>query len=65
MEKLEKCEKDYNSQLTSRGLTWQRFNHNPDTNKYLIVFGTNEGLYIKAQGDSIFDATFFQKVALI
>lgn len=53
MRKLEKCEKHFDSQLTSRGLTWQRFNHNPDTNKYLIVFGTKEGIYIEAQGDSI------------
>ncbi len=52
-QELKKCEETYKIQLESRGLTWQRFENLQDKKGYLISFGTPEGIYITAEGNSI------------
>lgn len=50
---LKTCEQLFETELTSRGLNWQRFENNQKTGKYSIIFGTKEGLYITVTGDNI------------
>lgn len=52
-QELKKCEETYKIQLESRGLIWQRFENFQDKKGYSIIFGTPEGIYITAVGNSI------------
>lgn len=50
---VETCEKIFETELSNRGLTWQRFGNNQEEGKYFVFFDTAEGVYITGKGNSI------------